>query len=243
MLVMLGALSAAGQEEGATLGWVFFDKPKAGMEQQYEEALKAHMAWHGQQKDTWEWHTWLEVNGEELGSFVIGTFGHTWEEFDARTEFQAKDAADAVGRLGPYSQTVTNAIDVYRADLSRPPEGEAPLPLMSVVLFNLKVGAESDFTHYIRKVHEAIGKTNWPTRYIWRQLVNGGDLPQFILILPRKNWAGFKPPEKSFQAMLEEAYGREEAASLLRLYRKSVRSVRNSILQHRPDLSYVPAAK
>lgn len=78
---------------------------------------------------------------------------------------------------------------------------------------------------------------------MWWALVNGGKHPEFVLALPRENWAGFKEPEKPFWAMIEEVYGREGADSLRGVFRKTIRSRWSEILQHRPDLSYVPAGE
>jgi hypothetical protein len=43
--------------------------------------------------------------------------------------------------------------------------------------------------------------------------------------------------------VVEKAYGRDEAESVLKLFDKSVHCVRSQIIADRPDLSYVPAAK
>jgi len=64
-----------------------------------------------------------------------------------------------------------------------------------------------------------------------------------VLVLPRRNWAEFKPVEKPFERMLEEAVGRQEAQSLLETFSRAVKSASSSILRARPDLSYIPGDK
>jgi hypothetical protein len=64
-----------------------------------------------------------------------------------------------------------------------------------------------------------------------------------VFVFPHKNWADFEPPEQTLRAVLEKAYGRDEAESVLKLFDKSVHCVRSQIIADRPDLSYVPAAK
>jgi hypothetical protein len=70
--------------------------------------------------------------------------------------------------------------------------------------------------------------------------LHGGELGNYTLVRPHKNWADFKDPEKSFEAMLEEVYGRVEAEKLLKVLTKTVRSETSQILKFRPDLSYTP---
>ncbi len=239
--ILLMALPIAAQEQAGNLGRVYFVKPKAGMELQYEEAAKRHRDWHRQQKDTWTWHTWQVVNGERLGQYVVGTFNHTWEDFDAHAEFDAADTADVLANLSKYEESVSNVITLYRPDISGPPNGEVPLPLAVVIRVDLNVGRTPDFNYYQKKFKAAREKTKWGGAGSWFQLVNGSEGPAFVLVLPRKNWAGVKPEERSIPQMLEEAYGRKEAESLLELNRKTVRRVQTDIQMYRPDLSYIPA--
>jgi len=92
-------------------------------------------------------------------------------------------------------------------------------------------------------VNEAIKKTSWPAQTLWYQLFNGGEGPRFVLVVLRQSWADFQPPDKSLDAMVEEAFGKEEASSVLNAIRKNIRFTRSEILRFRADLSYRPAAK
>lgn len=116
-------------------------------------------------------------------------------------------------------------------------------PLMEVSEFHLNIGGEAEFLNALRKVHEAIQKTNWLAYYDIYELFNGGEQPMYVLVFPHKNWADFQPLEPNFPAMLEKAFGREEAASIMKAFNKTTRSQRSSVMASRPDLSYLPAAK
>src|SRR5262249_39421430 len=95
------------------------------------------------------------------------------------------------------------------------------------------------------KINEGIKKTSYPQPGPsgWFQLVNGGEGPLFILVGGRPSWEAFAPNEKTLDAMMEEAYGKEQGAAILASGRKAIRSTRTETLKYRPDLSYVPAAK
>lgn len=244
VVVLLLALPALAQEKPGNVGRVFVFQPKPGMAQQYEEGRKRHMDWHRKQNDTWTWETWQVETGEAVGAYLTITFGHNWKDFD---EWEAKlgkaDAADAAANLSPYIAGESNGLWIYRAEVSRPPEGQGPSKMAEVIHFTVKLDAEAEFNYLMRKFHEAIGKTNWPAHYLWYALANGGEHPHYVLVLPRNSWAEMAPQEVSFGAMLEKAYGRQEAESLLGSLGKSVRREWSETIIHRPDLSYRPAAK
>ena len=240
-LVLL-VLPAATQPPAPSVGRSFWVKPKPGMEQQFEEAVKKHIAWHRQQKDTWSYTAYQVEAGEDLSQYVVVTSGHRWEDFDGRTAFDAADEADYLANVAPYAQSIGSIFSIFRAEVSRPLPGGEIAPLSVAIRTHLNPGTTGDFTYAVRKFHEAIGKTNWPVNYVWLERVSGSEVPTFVLLLPRKNWAAFNPLEKPLAAVLEEAYGRQEAEALLSKYYKTIHCQTSIILRHRPDLSYVPAA-
>ena len=81
---------------------------------------------------------------------------------------------------------------------------------VEVLTFRLRYGASGEFNYLIKKINEAINKSDWPVHYAWLTTVSGGKLGTYTLVFPRKNWADFKEPEKPFPAMLEGVYGRGE---------------------------------
>jgi len=236
--VFLLALPLLAQEKPGTVGVVFTVKPKAGMYQQFEQANKRHMDWHRQQKDTWAVNVWEIVSGERIGQYEYGSFGHHWKDFDGHAKFEEADTADYLANVGPYVELVAGRYFIHHPELTRPTEGD--VPFAEVVEYHLNMGGESDFLMAVRKSHEAIQKSNYPIYYHTYELHNGGEHPTYVLVFPHKNWADLEPPEPTFPAMLEKAYGRDEAESILKLFNKSVHGVRSEIIAFRPDLSYLP---
>src|SRR5438045_7913965 len=101
--VLVCSLAVAQQSPTAPAGdlvEIHINKIKPGMTRQYEEGRKKHMMWHRKQNDAWSWLTWEILTGENTGSYVIGTFGHRWSDFDARTKFEVEDSADAIAHMG-----------------------------------------------------------------------------------------------------------------------------------------------
>ena len=215
-------------------------KVRAGMGEEFEQGLKRHADWHRRENNPWAYDTWQIISGEQTGQYYLGMFDRRWEDFDTDEELASVHAADTATNIEQYVEKAPVSFYSYLADISRPFSSEGPKPLTELRYLHLNVGTEVEFTYAIRKAHEAIEKTNWPTHYQWYSLDSGGEHPTFVLALPRDNWADFAPQEKSFVDVLAEAYGRTEAQSLIEILGKSVHCERSEIIRYRPDLSYVP---
>lgn len=238
-LLLLGVPGAAQEDDGGNISRIYFFRAKPGMNKQLEEGIKKHMAWHRQQNDTWSWWVWEVVSGDNTGAYGAGTFGHKWSDFDNPAVDMAADAEDAKTNVYPYVQE--GAVIRYHAHLPKVSKPAAePSAMSTVIVFHVRYGKQDEFNHLIGKFHEAIEKTEWPVHYSWNVLVNGGEGGTYVLVLPRKDWASFAPLEKPFEKMLEEAYGRTEADSLLKRWSKAVKSTSSLITHNRPDLGYTP---
>jgi hypothetical protein len=66
-LVFALGIPAVGQQDPGSISRLFLVKAKPGMEQQFEEGYKKHIAWHREQKDSWTWDTWVYETGEAFG--------------------------------------------------------------------------------------------------------------------------------------------------------------------------------
>jgi hypothetical protein len=245
-LVALAPLSPAVAQSSGAVVVLNVQKPKAGMGEKYEAARKKHMAWHKTQKDTWTWYTWEVVSGEGMGQYLTASFGHAWKDFDGRDKFEADDEADLRKGVIPTLEATHLSYYVRRADLSlSQPSPTGPSAYSVLTYFLLKPEGQNDFIEAVKKVNEGIKKTSYPLAgpSQWYQLVNGGEGPLFVLAAGRANWEAFAPNEKTLDAMMEEAYGKEQGAAILASARKATRSSRTETVKYRPDLSYVPAAK
>ena len=63
-----------------------------------------------------------------------------------------------------------------------------------------------------------------------------------LMVIPHENWASFEdlPNVKPFRDMLKEAFGQAEADSIVEGFDSSVIHATSSIIEFRPDLSYLP---
>ncbi len=239
MLALLVALAipAAAQQQ-PTLSVGYFVEVEPGKAIEFENALKQHLQWLGQQGETWIWNTWIRAIGEDLTVYFIVSPGHSFQDLDARASFQAQNRQRWLANVAQFTKSISSRLSITRPDISRPPDG--PFSMVWVFSTHVRPGKEAEYEHAVKKVHEAIGKTSWPIKYLFTQTIVGGTGTAYSLVLPGSSWSDFAPPAKSFEAMLEEAHGREGARQIMEIFGRSEESAGSWVYIHRPDLSYAP---
>ena len=241
LALILVPVALAQDEPSGDIARMSYWEAKDGMETEFEEGIRKHNAFHAMKGDPQAIHTWQIVTGKYAGTYARGSFGHTWAELDIPEDFQAADSADAAETMDPYMESDVPVIYRYLADWSRPPAGGGPAALTRVIHFHVKNGKSRMFRDAITKIHKAIGETERPVHYFWYEVVDGGDIPTYIVALPKDNWAGFAPLEQSMGEMLAEVYGEEGAAEISAAF-TSVDEQHSATYAYREDLSYLPAA-
>ena len=231
---------------GPNVCMIILIHPKPGSEMQYTAGHIRHIAWHKTQKDTWTWFTNDVSTGPDTGAQLAGSCGHHWSDFGPeREKFMAADLADVEKNILPYVSNSQVSYWSFRPDLSRDnsPEGQnPPAPYLSVTHFFLRPDGITAFTDSIKKVNEGAQKSNHGTPGRIYQLINGGEGPHFVLVVPRKSLADLQPPDKTLDQMMADAFG-DEGKSTMDSLRKSYHRVVTELLHSRPDLSYTPAGK
>ncbi|MFI5166111.1 MAG: hypothetical protein ACHQQS_05800 [Thermoanaerobaculales bacterium] len=243
LVVSVFGLPGLAQEKPGVVARIGVFKPKPGMVQQFEQGRKKHFEWHRKNNDAWSWFTWETISGPQSGTYITGTFGHNWKDFDAWEKIDAADSADANANMGPYIEQEFAKYYVILSDASRPPAGKDPSAMAQVTHFYVKVSGVEAFIAAIKEAKTALDKVNWPVHSFWYQLASGGEGPELVLVTARSSWADIQPSERTLAQALAEVYGPEKASALLDTVRKNTDHTFSELLRYRPDLSYVPAAK
>jgi hypothetical protein len=215
---------------------------KPGANQQLEAGRKTHNAFHAAQKDKYEVLVWSVLTGPSTGQYLMTTCGLSWAALDRPGDFDAKDQADIARTFAQYTSGTATSYYIQRDDLGgKRGEPDAKLPKMiSITTFYLKGDGAIPFTAAVKRVYEAIQKSNYPTKVTtWYQLANGGEGPQFVQVSDRNTWADMQAPDKTLQTMLEEVYGKDDTT--LQTLRGQVRYTVSELAEVRQDLSYMPA--
>jgi hypothetical protein len=238
MSLSLLALPAVGQDAGGNVVQIYCFDVQPDQQARFEDGVKKHLDWHRKQHDTWTWVAWTVETGPETGRYCAGTFDHKWEDFDKPGVPEAPDMADMEATFLPLASKTEGAFWVNLSKLSRP--AAEPAAMSSVVFFHVRFDMGDEFNYLVGEFDKAIEKTKMPWHYQWYALASGGEGGTYALVLPQPDFASFNPTGKPFAAMLEDAYGREGANSLLARWRKVVKSSENELIKSRPDLSYLP---
>jgi hypothetical protein len=242
VLLLAAASTMAQANEPASIAAIEFQTPKNGMVKQYEDGRKAKAAWHKQHNDTQALLVFETISGEDTGTYLVGRFGVHWADMDKPTIPDEQDLAEYQQAIGGY---VERLVTQYYEDL---PKISNPAPDMNgkfteVITFHIRYGKNDDFRSAIARVNEAHKKQNSPVHYEWHHLVNGGQGGTYVLTFERANWAAFAedPAVKPLREDLRAAFGEQEAMSIIERLNGSIESTYSSIIQFRPDLSYMPA--
>jgi hypothetical protein len=237
------AVGTLAQEKPGTIAGLEFQTPKNGMVKQYEEGRKAKIEWHKQQKDRWPLLVSEVIAGENMGTYVVGRFGMHWADMDKPSVSDAADLEQYNKGIAPYVEKLTSAYYEELPKWSNPSPENAPVKFIEVITFHVKYGKGDDFRSAVAKVHEANQKLNVPTHYTWYRLVEGGPGGTYVLTFDHPNWASFEddPSMKPLRDRLREAFGEQEATSVVERLNSSIEHTSSEIVQIRPDLSYIPA--
>jgi len=173
--------------------------------------------------------------GVNTGTYIVGRFGMHWADMDKPSVTDAADLEEYKKVVAPYVDKVTAAYYEFLPKWSNPSADVAPPKYIAVVAFHIQSA--------IARVHEANQKLKTPTHNAWYRLVNGGPGGTYVLTTDHANWASFEddPAVKPLRDRLREAFGEQEAMSVIERLNGSIESTHSDLIQTRPYLSYIPA--
>lgn len=222
--------------DAQNLARLYTVSPKEGAD--LAAAIQEHAQWRAENGDPWTWGVYEVMTGENLGSFVIRSGGHSWADFDAYDQGEFAEAAGAHydATMAPAVGSISSVITIADTAHRRLPESFENIQLYSVITWYLKPDKVQDFQSAIGQIHDAIVQTDWPARYAFASVASGAAGPQTSLVLFYEDWAAFEEPETTFDQMLAEVYG-EEAGAIFEKFAASYRWEESFIMRIRPDLS------
>lgn len=229
-------------EPAGTAAFLFAYHPKPGMQAQFDEGYRRHLRWHEEKKDALVWYGWYVSSGERTGMFIDGSFGVPFAAFDRRVEPKA-DAADFAQTSAPFADTAFRSTWRLRPDLGTGQllEERKPSPHVEVVHYVLHPGLQRTFEEVIGKWRAALSRTQGAPVHTWYELVVGGESPGYMLMVPRQGWGDYETAAARLDAVLESAYGAQQARGLLQSLAAAVDHSRSELWSYRQDLSYFPS--
>jgi hypothetical protein len=182
------------------------------------------------------------VAGEHTGSYIVGRSGQHWADLDKPAVPDAADEEEYNKVIAPYVEKRTAAYFETMPKVSNPGP-ETGSKYMSATTFHIRFGKGDDFRSAIARMYDAAQKTKWGLHYRWERLANGGPGGTYVLLVEHANWASFEddPNIKPLRDILREAFGEQEAMSVIERLNGSIESTYNEVVEFRADLSYIPA--
>ena len=240
-LLGMGAAEAADDPNLARM-WVV--TPKAGMDQQLEDAMKAHNAWRVDNGDPWSWNTYHKVTGDDLGTWTIRSFGHSYADFDAYgdSEFGTKAYEHWLANVEPYVANTASHLAENVPDLNNWPDDAGPFEWFWVYTYKLKSGSARDFTADAKAIVDALKEAGWGENFAFTWQLDG-EVPRISLVIPEDNWSGFDGPEKSARDVVAEALGEDKMNAMWDAYNSHIESAHSTVYHRHADMSYEGAAK
>ena len=235
LTISLIAISRLVFAEGSSMARLVFFDGKSGSKASLEEAIKKQTALRAEEKNQWRWLTWEYASGE-VPRYCVATFGHAWADFDhPPAGGQADSLADAASMLSPTPPVVQyfehlEEVSDFGTQTNTP-------TLVEISIFQLHYGKTSQFYAALREFHEALSRGGSVERHEWFELRSGGDVPQFMLMLPRTNWEAVDTGADLLLKRLEDSLGKKKADQLFEQFTSSVKSHQRTMAQLRPDLS------
>ncbi len=234
--------SVFAQSNPGTILQLEFQTPKNGMIQQYQDGRKQKAAWHKQQNDKTPLLVWEIISGDDTNTYIVGQPPQHWADMDTPSVPEETDLAEYNKVIGNYVDKLVIRFYEFLPKISNPPASQLPLKYEEVIAFHVKYGKGMDFEKAATRVKDAATKTNWGNKWEWYRLANGGSGDEWVLVLPHDNWAGFgdNPNIKPVREMVKDAFGDAEMQSIFNSFTEAVMYQTSSIIQFRPDLSYIP---
>jgi hypothetical protein len=244
-VALLAAMSAAAQNtqgQPGTIAYLERQTPKNGMVKQYEDGRKAKAEWHKQQKDATPLLVSEVLTGEHTGDYYVGSFGQHWADFDHPSVPNAADLAEYQKAIVPYVEKMTAAYYEFLPKWSNP-STDMNAKYIEVITFHVRYARGDDFRSAVARVAEARQKSNSTVHNSWYRLANGGMGGTYVLTYDRPDYASMAddPAVKPLRDALREAFGEQEAFTVVERLQASIESTSSELVQTRPDLSYIPA--
>ena len=235
-VMALGVIPAQGQELGRM--WAF--TPKMGQGPAFEEALRGHMEFREAQGDPWDWQIYQVVVGDNVGDYVVASWEHTWEDFDAYDAFSGGPVLSAhfQATAGVLLEDMTTHIsDGSQGIKNLPEDPNYEVNLVFVTDFYLMPGKQGAFNEALMKFDEAIKGANMSFYYSSSVLAVGGSGPVYSIAGLTSNWAEFADPDPSMEQVMMEKYGEEEAMEIFTAFSEAVHHTESFVVRYRRDLS------
>lgn len=245
VLALMSSLSCvAYAQEDTTLIQSLTIRVNPGMNQQFEEAVRAVAGAARETGSTTYWLAAQSVSGEPV--YTINRFVSDWSGFGAAdgpqlVEVYGEEEAARIGRLFRDSvASTTSAFYTGRNDLSHtPPPGSGPPDAIITFFITVNPGRMQDYIEVTEKTSEASAAIE-PEAYFTVALPDfGADAAMTTAFI--QSWSDLDEQLVPLQQRIVRHFGEEEGGRINALAGEVIGGFEAVLHRTRPDLGYFPA--
>ena len=239
-LVPIG-LMADGHEEEPSLTDVWLVVPKQGMEGEFEEAVKAHLAFRADAEESRDWQAYTQVVGHSINVYQYRACCFDWADQDAYVAENTDKGLDAKWDedVDPYVDHYHHYLENIDRENSHWPDEGTDGPYYGVTTWHWKQGVGPGPDEMRKKLSQIALNDGWAEsgrNWLWLQRIGGK--PTLMIVAPYASFAEMEPPEKDFFEFVAESAGSPEAAGeMFMAFGAGFSDSDYTIWVHRPDLS------
>lgn len=155
-----------------------------------------------------------------------------------RKAFGEKEGMRIMSEGRTTIESVETAVLRYHHDLSINAQAPGDAKYIHGIALSVKPDMMDEHREWSEKIKTAAEKATGTPTVLHHSLVFG-EGPNHVIVLPFNSWAEYDK-WKSVDDVLTEAYGDAEAKRLMEMRDRTRDRIMHWVVQHRPDLSYVP---
>ena len=216
--------------------------PKAGMANEFETALKAHMDFRASKADPRQWDTYTPYVGDDLGFYVVRSCCASWAAIDGYSQWQ-NDAGTQAHWNANVDQYVASyahaffAVDMENSNWKSNPDYR----FVGVTNFKPKRGSSEALNSAIKQMSTHAKEGGWPRSWAWTWQIggNGG----LSLASPMMSLAEMQQDQPFSKFLAEKMRSEKKAKALLKEYNEQFEESSYTIYAHRKSLSMAMEAE
>lgn len=244
MTMALGAVNAEDAapppDQNIAESWTM--TPKAGMVNEFETALKAHLDFRTSKADPRQWDTYTPYVGDKLGFYVVRSCCASWAAIDDYTKWQNDSGTQAHWNANVDQYVASYAHAFFEVDFENSNwASNTEYRFVNVTEYKLKRGSYEALNAAITQMSTHAKEGEWPRSWAWTWKIggNGG----LSLASPMMSLADMKadPPFAKFLA--EKMKSEKKAKALLKEFSNQFEESTYTIYTHRKGLSMAMEAE
>ena len=231
------------EDQGPALSDVWIVAPKADMGGEFENAMKAYMAWRAEVDDSREWEAYVPVISYKMERYMYRTCCFEWADQDTyAAEANEKGFGEKFNEMvAPYVDHVHRYIEEFDYENSYWEEGDDQGPYYGVTTWSTAGGPAPEAYEARVKLSQMAKDSGWAgedNQWLWHWRIGGK--PVMMIVSPYSSWADMAPPEKNFRDMRVEEMGDEAAVdALFADFAKGKTEIDYTVWYHREDLGSI----